>query len=119
MSDEAMHQGGCHCGAVRYEVKVAADSAMACNCSMCGKKGTWLVFADEPSFSLKSGADNLTDYQFNKHVIHHKFCKTCGVTSFANGKKPDGTPMVAINVRCLDDVDLDKVKVNHFDGKSR
>ena len=119
MSEAHLHSGGCHCGKVRYDVKIATDSAMACNCSMCGKKGTLLQFADEPSFHLKSGEDNLTDYQFNKKVLHHLFCKTCGVTSFARGKGKDGTPMVAINLRCIDDVDVEKLKVNHFDGKSR
>ncbi|MDB4942207.1 MAG: Gfa-like protein [Labilithrix sp.] len=119
MSEARVQTGGCHCKKVRYEVKVAADSAIACNCSMCTKKGTLLTFADEASFTLHSGEDNLTDYLFNKQVIHHLFCKTCGVTSFARGKMPDGTPMVAINVRCLDDVDPEKLTIKHVDGRSR
>ena len=60
----------------------------------------------------------LTNYQFNKHVIDHLFCKTCGVTSFARGKKGDGTKMVAINARCLDGVDVGSSTSQHFDGKT-
>ena len=114
------HQGGCHCGAVRYTVELdTAAESIACNCSICGKSGSYLQFVTPDKFSLEKGEDQLTDYQFNKNVIHHLFCKTCGVTSFARGVGPDGTPMAAINARCLDDVDPDTLKVTKFDGKSR
>lgn len=118
MTEAKLQSGGCHCGKVRYDVTIATDAAIGCNCSMCGRKGTLLSFVGEDAFTLKSGEDNLTDYQFAKHNIHHLFCKTCGVTSFARGSGPDGKKMVAINVRCIDDVDLDQVKVNAFDGKN-
>lgn len=118
MTEPTVHGGGCHCQKVRFEVTIAADTAMGCNCSMCAKKGSLLSFVAPEAFTLKSGDDNLADYQFNKHNIHHLFCKTCGVTSFARGTKRDGTPMIAVNVRCLDDFDLTKVDVKMVDGKS-
>lgn len=119
MTEAKLHSGGCHCGKVRYEVKAAIDSVLGCNCSMCSKKGSLLTFVGEDAFTLKSGEDHLTDYQFNKHVIHHTFCRACGVTSFARGTGPDGKKMVAINARCLDDFDLDAVTVKMFDGKAK
>ena len=61
----------------------------------------------------------MTDYQFKKHIIHHLFCSTCGISSFTRGKSPDGKEMVAINVRCLDGVELDALEVMKFDGRSR
>jgi hypothetical protein len=118
MSQPTLHTGGCHCGKVRYEVTIAPDSGISCNCSMCSKKGTLLSFVGADAFTLKSGEGDLTDYQFNKHVIHHLFCKHCGVTSFARGVGPGGKEMVAVNLRCLDGIDLDKVEVKKFDGKS-
>jgi hypothetical protein len=63
--------------------------------------------------------DNLTDYQFNKKQIHHLFCSSCGVRSFARGKLPDGRETRAINVRCLDDVDIDALTPKPYDGKSK
>jgi len=117
MTEAKLHAGGCHCGKVRYEVTTAVEAALGCNCSMCSKKGSLLTFVDEGAFTLKSGESELTDYQFNKHNIHHTFCRTCGVTSFARGTFKD-KKMVAINVRTLDDFDLDAVKVKVFDGKS-
>ncbi len=72
----------------------------------------------EDAFKLLSGEDALTDYQFNKHNIHHLFCSTCGVKSFGRGTAPDGKKMVAINARCLEGVDPEKLSVQHFDGKA-
>jgi hypothetical protein len=86
---------------------------------MCGRAGTLLTFVPADQFTLKSGEDVLTDYQFNKHVLHHLFCRVCGIKSFTRGTARDGTPMVAINTRCLDGVEVSKLNVTPFDGKSR
>ena len=69
-------------------------------------------------FTLKSGGDAMTEFKFNKHLVHHMFCATCGIQPFAKGKGRDGADMVMINVRCLDGVDPDSFKVMKFDGRS-
>jgi len=112
------HVGGCHCGKVRYEVTVDPTQAIACNCSNCAKHGLWLTFAPADQFRLLSGVDDLVEYQFNKHVIDHLFCRACGVESFARGKTKDGRDTFAINVRCLDGVDISALDPKPFDGKS-
>ena len=84
------YQGGCQCGAVRYEVEADTEKTYACNCSRCGRLGTVLAFTPEESFTLQSGQDSLTTYKFNKHVIDHQFCSVCGIQSFSRGKGPDG-----------------------------
>ena len=119
MSNLKTHTGSCHCGKVRYEVALdlSGGPVMACNCSMCGRKGTLLTFVPSEHFKLLTGEDALTHYHFNKRVIDHSFCSTCGVTSFARGTNPrDGKPMVAINARCLEGVDTQALAVKHFDG---
>ncbi|MSP94276.1 MAG: GFA family protein [Alphaproteobacteria bacterium] len=82
------HSGGCHCGNVRFDVEMTIDTLMACNCSICSKRGYLLAFTPEKNFTLLSGADSLTDYQFGKKNIHHVFCKTCGVSAFRTGRSP-------------------------------
>lgn len=109
--------GGCHCGEVRFEAEMDFEKVMACNCSICSKRGTLLDFIPETQFHLLNGESSLTTYLFNKKVIQHHFCKTCGILPFAKAKMPDGTPTVAINVRCLDDFDINSVKIEFFDGK--
>jgi hypothetical protein len=119
MSDPTVHSGSCHCGQVRYEVQIdLAKPAMTCNCSICQRTGTMLQFVPADRFTLKSGEDSLTDYQFGKQHIHHLFCSRCGVRSFARGAGPDGTKMVAINVRCLEGVNLDEIPTKQFNGRS-
>jgi hypothetical protein len=119
MPEAKTYTGGCHCGAVRYEVQADLGNVISCNCSICTKRGSILTFAPADQFKLLKGGDVLKDYLFNKKVIHHVFCPTCGVESFANGTRPgDGAKMVAVNVRCLDGVDLDALKPKKFDGRS-
>lgn len=112
------HAGGCHCGKVKFEVEMNVENAIACNCSICTKRGSLLDFVPEAKFKLVSGKDHLTDYLFNKKRIHHLFCDGCGILSFGRANAPDGTPMVAINVRCIDGVDLKKLSVKEYDGRS-
>jgi hypothetical protein len=112
------HTGGCHCGKVRYRVETDFASVMQCNCTICSKHGLVLTFVPGAQFTLESGADDVQAYLFNKMHIHHQFCKTCGVESFARGNMRDGSPMVAVNVRCLDGIDLQALTIAPFDGKS-
>jgi hypothetical protein len=112
------HQGSCHCGSVRYEVTAEFTEGMRCNCTHCKRKGFLLAFVPESSFTLKSGEENLTQYQFNKKHIDHLFCKTCGVESFARGADHEGNVMIAINLNCLLDFDTTSIKVTEYDGLS-
>lgn len=108
------YTGGCHCGAVRYEVETEMEKIIHCNCSHCEKKGLYLDFVPKDKFKLLSGADNLTEYNFNKKAIRHLFCKTCGVQSFAEGVT---FPKVSVNVRCLDGIDITKLNLIPYNGK--
>ena len=119
MAETKTYQGSCHCGDVRYEVTTDLAQVISCNCSICTKHGLLWSFTTPERFVLHSGRERLREYQFNKHVIRHQFCSQCGVESFAQGKKPDGSEHVAINVRCLDGVDIASLETMPFDGRSR
>lgn len=112
------YEGGCHCGAVRYEADVDLGKVIECNCSHCEKRGLLLSFIPSAQFRLVSGEDVLVDYQFNRKIIHHLHCRTCGVEAFSRGTGKDGAPTVAVNVRCLDGIDLPVLSPTPFDGKS-
>ena len=112
------YTGGCQCGKVRYEAQAEIGTVITCNCSRCRKVGSLLSAVAMSDFRLLTDADEMTDYQFNKHAIHHPFCRTCGIQSYAYGKGPDGKDMVMLNVRCLDGVDVDQFEVKKFDGAS-
>lgn len=118
MTDVRTYRGSCHCGGVRFTAEADLSRTVTCNCSMCRRSGAILTFVPAAQFHLETPEDALQDYQFNKRIIHHLFCKTCGVRPFGRGKGPDGSDMVAINVRCLDDVDAATLTPMSYDGAS-
>ena len=111
------HEGGCHCGAVRYRVEADLDKVIICNCSICHKKGMVHHKVPEERFTLLQGADNLTLYQFNTRVGRHLFCHTCGI--YCHHHAASTPDMISLNVNTLDEgLDLDAVEVVHFDGRA-
>lgn len=114
----ATYSGGCHCGKVAYEVEGEIEQVMDCNCSMCLKRGGLLWFVPHGDFSLRTPAEDMGTYHFNKGKIDHHFCPECGISPFSEGVGPDGAKMAAINVRCLEGIDLAALKVVPIDGRS-
>ena len=82
-------------------------------------RGSILVFTPAENFELERGGEDLSEYRFNSRTIEHLFCASCGMESFARATMPDGTKMAAVNVRCLEGVDLDAIKPHQFDGRAR
>ncbi len=73
------HQGGCHCGAVRYEVAGEPQHVALCHCSDCRKSSgapmvAWAAFAEE-QFKLVEGEP----VTFNSSgAAMRSFCPKCG-----------------------------------------
>jgi hypothetical protein len=113
-----LYKGSCHCGKLAFEVEGEIKSALSCNCSICSRKGSLLWFVPRDELRLRTPEEAASTYTFNKHVIKHRFCPTCGIHAYGEGVDPKGNRMAAINVRCLEGVDLASVPVQHFDGRS-
>lgn len=112
------HHGGCHCGAVRFEVEApAVIEALDCNCSICRMTGFLHLIVPASRFRLLRGAEALTEYTFNTGTAKHRFCRHCGVKSFYVPRShPDG---FSVNVRCLDPGTVERVVVTPFDDANR
>jgi len=111
-------KGSCHCGRIAFEVEGDLTGAMACNCSLCSRKGALLWFVPRDKLHLLTSEALIGTYTFNKHVIKHRFCPTCGIHPYGEGPDPTGSRMAAINIRCLEGIDLAAIPVQHFDGRS-
>jgi hypothetical protein len=119
MTDSKKYEGSCHCGAVKFEATMPPPAkAYACNCSICSRAGWLLAFVKDDAFQLVQGKDALTDYQFAKKKTHHVFCKTCGVRAYSHGTDKDGKKTMAINLRCVANLDATSLPVETFDGAS-
>jgi hypothetical protein len=112
------HRGGCHCGAVAFEVDApVVIDALDCNCSICRMTGFLHLVVPRSRFRLLCGEDALSDYRFGTGVARHRFCKICGVKGFYIPRShPDG---VDVNVRCLDRATIADVRVSLFDDNDR
>ncbi len=113
------YSGSCHCGRIRFEAEGDIDSALACNCSICQRKGSLLWFVPRPALRLLTPEADTATYLFNKHVIQHRFCPTCGIHAYGEAPAPSGELMAAINIRCLEGIDLQAIPVTNFDGRSK
>lgn len=113
------HTGSCHCGAIAFDVDGEIDSGLACNCSICSRRASLLWFVPRTALRLKTPESDASTYTFNKHVIKHCFCAKCGIHTFGEGTDPKGNAIAAVNLRCIENLDLSKVPVNEFDGKSK
>jgi len=112
-----MHKGGCHCGRIRFEVEAPEDLEVnECNCSICRMSGYLHLIVRKENFTLLSGRDDISNYQFNTGVAEHYFCANCGVKSFyVPRSNPDG---YSVNVRCLDPGTVKSLNVDTFDGQN-
>ena len=118
MSTLVTHHGGCHCGAVRFEVDAPSRiDVLECNCSICRMTGFLHLIVPAERFRLLQGASSLSEYTFNSAVAKHRFCRVCGVKSFYVPRShPEG---IDVNVRCLDRETLESVAITPFDDANR
>ncbi|HEL3783814.1 TPA: GFA family protein [Stenotrophomonas maltophilia] len=113
------YQGSCHCGRIAFTVQAEApiSDVIDCNCSMCRRRGSLLWFAPREAFQLGTDPADVATYHFNKAHIDHHHCRECGVAPYSEAVDPrTGTPMVAVNVRCVPQVDLAGLSVTSYNG---
>jgi hypothetical protein len=115
--DMRWRQGGCHCGAVAFEVLAPDDIEVTdCNCSVCRMTGFQHLIVPADRFRLIAGEDKLTTYTFNTGTAKHLFCARCGIKSFYVPRShPDG---YSVNVRCLDAAAFSRIRTRPFDGQN-
>lgn len=113
-----VHRGGCHCGAVAFEVEApAVIEALECNCSICRMTGYLHLIVPRSRFRLLRGEDALAEYRFHTGTARHLFCRTCGVKSFYVPRShPD---CWSVNVRCLAPESVEGVEIELFDDNDR
>lgn len=111
------HSGGCHCGAVRFEVDAPAKlEILDCDCSICSKTGYLHLIVPDAGFRLLQGRESLTSYTFNTRVAKHYFCAVCGIKSFYKPRShPDG---ISVNARCLDEGSVESMSITPFNGRN-
>ena len=112
-------QGGCHCGAVRFQVTMdVSQPGSRCNCSVCTKTAVTSVNMKPAAFELLAGEEALTSYVWGYQISRRFFCRHCGVHCFARGFLAEvGGDYVSINVNCIDGLDPASLALVYWDGR--
>lgn len=114
-----IHQGSCHCGRIAFTLQGDIGAVIDCNCSLCRLRGSLLAFFPREALALRTPETDMATYRFHTRRLAHHFCPTCGIAPFSEGEHPrTGARMVAVNVRCLADVDPATLEITRFDGAS-
>jgi hypothetical protein len=101
------YAGGCDCGAVRFTIELDLEHTIACNCSTCRKRGLIFWFAAPERFQVTAGGGT---QKSGFKASRHQVCAVCGVETFFYSEMPDGTEMVAVNARCIDNINPARLK---------
>lgn len=120
MSTSRTYLGACHCGAVQFSVDLDLGQGLSrCNCSFCRRRGAIVAIVAPSAFRLLEGETSLSEYAFRSRVGHYRFCKVCGIHAYGHGTLDVlGGPFVAVNVSCIDDIDLSATEVRYLDGRA-
>lgn len=113
------HDAACHCGAVRFRVRLVDgfNTARRCTCSFCRMRGAVAVSTRLEDIEFLEGAANLTLYQFNTGTARHYFCRTCGI--YTHHQRRSDPSQYGVNLACLDGVSpFDLTEVPVMDGVS-
>ena len=105
----------CHCGTVRFHVKLTDGlrTARRCDCSLCRMRGAVAVSADLDGIEVLEGAEHLSSYRFNTGTAQHFFCSRCGI--YTHHQRRSNPNQYGVNVACLGGVspfDFHTVPVN-------
>ena len=102
---EPLHKGQCHCGSVKFTVKLPQGliEPRRCNCSMCKRRGAVVASVELKDLTIDEGEDVLSLYQFNTHTAKHYFCSKCGI--YTHHQRRSNPELYAFNIACLEDVD--------------
>jgi len=118
MSNAKKHSGGCHCGAVRFEVEVDATQGSRCNCSICAKVNGIGAIVKPDALVVLQGESELSPYVWGGKVSTRYFCKHCGVHLFQRGHLPElGGDFAGVYLNALDDLDASLVELTYWDGR--
>ena len=111
--------GGCHCGAVRFEVELdLGRGGTRCNCSVCTKTSVLAQLVKPDQLRLVAGEDSLGSYEWGAKISRRYFCRSCGVHCFGRGHLAEvGGDFASVNLNCVDGVDPNSIEVVYWDGR--
>ncbi|KAI4232738.1 MAG: hypothetical protein LQ349_004816 [Xanthoria aureola] len=116
------YYGNCHCARIKFKTLLPSldeHEVQVCNCSICSRNGYLHVYVAREEIEWLKGENSMKGYYFGGKQAEHKFCPNCGSSISVDPHGAFGPDWVSINVRMLQDVDLEKMKIKTFDGRNK
>ena len=113
-----IYSGKCHCGKIAFDVEGDLTSVIECNCSICYESGYLHWMIDPSQLQMKTSLNDASLYVWGTGQARHFFCPKCGVAVLRN-PRTDPNNKYSVNVRCLEGIDISKLKVTLFDGRNK
>jgi hypothetical protein len=100
-----MIEGGCQCGAVRYQIGAPFFGMAVCHCRACqyasGGGPNYVALAQREAFEITKGEVKVFRSRGDSGAeIGRAFCAQCGTPIYA---EPAGGPLLPVKVGSLDD----------------
>lgn len=112
-----MIESSCHCGAVKLQIDAEIPSALtSCNCSVCRRYGALLAYYHPSKVKIIADSNSLHEYSWGDKSLAFVRCRTCGCYSHWKSLDPNQTNRMGINARLFTNVEIDKIRIRHFDG---
>lgn len=118
---QKLYTGSCHCQAIKYTVvSEELKEVRTCNCSFCSRNADMWIYPPIPSVNMLGTEDKLTNYLFGPERSYHGFCGVCGVdvVNRVDLHPKFKAPVRPINVRTMDNIVLEDLKIDKADGWS-
>jgi len=98
--NETRCQGGCLCGAVRYELKGPLRDVIACHCRQCQKShGNYAAYTRVPLTAFTLTVEEGLKWYASSETARRGFCGTCGSRLFW---EPKGSGEISVAAGTID-----------------
>lgn len=111
-----MHEGSCHCGAVRLRLPSTPTVATDCNCSLCRRTGGPWVYFEWGTVQIEGHPEHTTGYIQGDRTLSTIHCRTCGCTTHWEPLNPRPGAKHGVNLGNFDPALIASVRVRKFDG---
>ncbi|MXP15548.1 GFA family protein [Altererythrobacter confluentis] len=93
------HQGSCHCGAIRLELRETPVDGAECNCSLCRRSGAFWHHCLPEVVTVTGEA---TGYIQGDCMLTNWHCGTCGMNTHWTAPQDPSYDRMAVNLRMFD-----------------
>jgi hypothetical protein len=111
-----MHQGSCHCGAVRLTLPSTPEVATDCNCSLCRRIGGPWVYFEFGTVQIEGHPEATAEYIQGDRTLRTIHCRTCGVVTHWEPLDPKPGAKHGVNLGNFDPALIASVRTRRFDG---